>query len=126
MDGRVAKAVEILDKALKEAANAAVELQRLLPEHQGVPHYSIIEEAAHEVGVRLSCLIQQQRSGQIAADAGGSSGQAPCPHCQKACQVVVKTRTVKSIDGAVKFIESQAHCTRCERDFFPSTANTWV
>lgn len=126
MDGQITKAEEILDKALKEATAAAVELQRLLPEHQGVPHYSVIEQAAHEVGCRLSRLIQHQRSGEVAAEAGGQTGQALCPCCQRLCRVVYKTRVVKSIDGAVDLIESLAHCTRCERDFFPSTDNTWV
>ncbi len=118
MDGKITSATQKLDAALKAATDAAVELQRLLPEHQGVPHYSVIEQAAHEVGIRLSCLIQHQRVGEIAAEAGP---QAKCPGCQKLCNVDCPTRTVKSIDGEVEVIEAKARCSRCERDFFPST-----
>jgi len=123
MDGRLAKAEQELDQALKAAADAAAALQRLSPEHQGVPHYSIIEQAAHRIGIRLSCLIQQQRAGDVAAEAGR---RAMCPGCQKLCEVECQTRTVKSIDGDVELIESWARCSRCERTFFPSAGEVGV
>jgi hypothetical protein len=126
MDGRIIKAEENLDKALQMAAAASLELQRLLPDHQGVPHYSVIEQAAHVVGNRLSRVIQHQRSGEVAAEAGGQTGEAPCPCCGKLCRVGCETRTVKSIDGEIDLIESLAHCTRCERDFFPSADGAWL
>lgn len=50
------------------------------PEHKGVPHYSVIEQEAHETGLRLSRLIQQQRAKDVAAEAGS---QAPCPECNR-------------------------------------------
>ena len=123
MDGKIASATQKLDEALKAATDAAVELQRLLPEHQSVPHYSVIEQAAHEVGVRLSCLIQRQHVSNIAAEAGP---KAKCPRCQKLCDVDCRTRIVKSIDGEVEMIEAKARCSRCERDFFPSTHEVGV
>lgn len=120
MDGRIAQAKEKLDQALKDAADAAAELQRLKPEHKGVPHYSVIEQEAHESGLRLSRLIQQQRAGDVAAEAGS---QAPCPECRKLCEVTCQTRAIKSVDGEVELIEAKARCPRCERDFFPSAGH---
>ena len=123
MDGRIVAAREKFERALKEAAEAAAELHKLLPGHQGVPHFSLIENAAHEAGVRLSCLIQQQRAGEIAIEAGT---RALCPECESLCRVIVQTRPVKSIDGEIGLTEAQAHCTRCERDFFPSAGRIRV
>lgn len=123
MDGQLANATQKLDEALKAAADAAAALQRLSPEHKGVPHYSIIENAAHDVGIRLSCLIQRERIGDVAAEAGP---RAACPGCQKLCNVDCEPRTVKSIDGEVEVIEPRTRCSRCERDFFPSTHGAGV
>lgn len=123
MDGRRAEATQKLDEALKAAADAAAELQRLSPEHKGVPHYSIIEQAAHDVGIRLSCLIQRQRIGHVAAEA---HPRAACPGCGKLCDVDCQTRVVKSIDGEVEVLEPKACCSRCERDFFPSAERAGI
>lgn len=123
MDGRIAKVKVELETALKAAATAAAELQRLSPEQKNIPHYSTIEEGAHLIGKQLSCLIQQQRVKHIAAEAGTA---AKCPECVKVCDVGFTDRTVKSIDGEVELLEPKAHCSRCDRDFFPSTHNSWV
>jgi uncharacterized protein with PIN domain len=77
----------------------------------------VIEQGAHEVGIRLSRLIQQQRTREVVAEAGG---KARCPGCQKLCEVVSKARTIQSVDGKVKILEAKARCSHCQRDFFPS------
>jgi len=102
---------------LKAAAEAAVALQRAEDDFSTTPHYSVIENFAHEAGVQLSCLVQAQQAALVAAEAGTT---AACPECGNICHVTTKTRDVKSIDGAVELAEAKGHCSRCERSFFPS------
>lgn len=117
MDARIEKLSRELQEALKAATEAAVALQRAQQDFSTVPHYSVIEEFAHEVGVQLSCLVQGQQAALVAAESGQA---ASCPNCGKICQVTTKTRDVKSVDGEVGLTEAAAYCSRCERSFFPS------
>lgn len=121
MDGRVAKLKEKLDESLKVAAEAAAELQRLDGNQQTVPHYSQIENAAHQVGIDLSCRIQSRCSSEVASAAGT---QANCPECGEVSDLKNIQRVVESIDGPVEVMEPVARCTRCRRDFFPSAYET--
>ena len=118
MDGRREELQRKFDESLKAAAAAAVELQRAMPEFKGTPHYSVIELAAHEAGVKLSRLVQSQQAALLTIEAGRT---AKCPGCGKLCDVTEHSRTVKSIDGDVPLTEAMASCSRCERSFFPST-----
>ena len=117
MDARQEKLVREFQDSLKATAAAAVALQRAQHDFSSTPHYSLIENSAHDAGVRLSCLVQAQQAALVAAGAGTT---AECPCCQKICHVTTKTRDVKSIDGDVELAEATAYCSKCERSFFPS------
>lgn len=88
----------------------------VLPE--GVPHYQLIEQAAHDIGQQLARATQQLHMNELAARLPDS---ADCPTCQKHCSLVPFKRTVTSGDGPVEIQELKAHCPRCRRDFFPSS-----
>ena len=60
MDGPTTKLKEKLDQLLPEAAEVSVALDRVEGTIVGVPHYSIIEGRAHELGQQLSRQIQAQ------------------------------------------------------------------
>lgn len=117
MDAQIDKLSREFQQALKTAGDAAVALQRAQQDFSSTPHYSVIENFAHEAGVQLSCLVQAQQAALVAAEAGTT---AACPECEKICHVTTKTREVKSIDGVVELAEAKAYCSRCERSFFPS------
>lgn len=117
MDARKEQLTRNLQEALKAAAEAAVALQRAEHDFSTTPHYSVIENFAHNAGVQLSCLVQAQQAALVAIEAGT---KAKCPGCGKLCDVTTKKRKVKSIDGTVELTESKANCSRCERSFFPS------
>ena len=121
MDAQQEKLSREFRDHLKAAAQAAVALQRAQHDFTSTPHYSLIENFAHDAGVQLSCLVQAQQAALVAAEAGTT---AECPCCQKACSVTTKTRDVKSVDGDVELAEAVAHCSRCERSFFPSAGQT--
>lgn len=121
MDGRVEGLQEKLQQLLKEAAEVSAELQKLDGSQAEVPHYSQIEDAAHETGKELSRMIQQSRIREVAL---ASAPQAGCPGCGDVCEVVHPQRSVKSMDGPVETLEPKAHCPRCRRDFFPSASST--
>jgi len=121
MDAQQQKLTQEFQDLLKAAAQAAVALQRAQHDFSSTPHYSVIENFAHDAGVQLSCLVQAQQAALVAAEAGGS---AACPCCRRICHVTTKTRDVKSIDGEVELAEATAYCSHCERSFFPSAGET--
>ena len=121
MDGREEQLREKLGRLLKETAEVSAELQKLDGTQPEVPHYSLIEKAAHATGQELSRLIQQSRIREVAL---AGTPQAACPTCGDVCEAAHPRRTVKSIDGPVDVLEPKAHCPRCRRDFFPSTGPT--
>jgi len=49
---------ERLERLLREAAEVEVELSRADGTIQGIPHYSVIEGRAHELGRQLSRQVQ--------------------------------------------------------------------
>ena len=105
-----------LENHLKQASAIAAELQSL---EQGseTPHFDQIELPAHEVGQRLSRLIQTTRAREVAADGLQS---VACPDCGCLCRVEAQEREVQSVDGPIELTETVAHCRPCRRSFFPS------
>lgn len=121
MEGRVELLREKMEQLLKETAEVSAEIQKLDGSQAEVPHYSQIEDVAHETGKELSRLIQQSRVREVALTA---AAQAACPTCGDVCEVAHPSRSVKSVDGPVETMEPKAHCPRCRRDFFPSASAT--
>ena len=117
MDGRRQYLSERLEKLVRETAEVASELQQYERGGRRGIHYSQIERAAHEVGRRLSCRIQERSVREVAAQA---APEAACPQCGARCRIETDKRTIASIDGPVEVLEPQASCDRCRRSFFPS------
>lgn len=117
MDERTIALKEKLEKLMKESAEAAMEFDRANGTIQGVPHYSVIEARAHELGQQLSRNIQQRHMGHVAA---AQPLLRRCPRCNKICSVTLMKRPVTSIDGGLDLPELKGTCPACQRDFFPS------
>ena len=90
---------------------------------QGVPHYILIEEAAHEVGQMVSRMAQQIHMNLLAAR---HVGVARCPECGCECHLESKKRSVVSGDGPVELQELKGHCLVCRRDFFPDAGSAGI
>jgi len=117
MDDRQAVLAEKLEKLLKEAAEVSVALDRANGTISGVPHYSVIEGRAHDLGRQLSREIQERQLGEVVAE---SAATAKCPECGTRCELTVEKRPLTSIDGPVGALEQQGYCPCCRRSFFPS------
>src|SRR5271157_1962342 len=109
MDGTTIELTEKLERLLREAAQVSVDLDRAKGTIVGVPHYSVIEARAHELGQQLSRQIQLRRMGEISAQASSS---AKCPACGTGCELGRKKRRVTSIDGPLVVEEPVGHCPR--------------
>lgn len=120
MDESTARLKEKFEQLMKEAAAAAVALSRADGSIKGVPHYSVIELHAHQLGRQLSCEIQQQQTIEVATE---QTLRAKCPKCGTVCELAGCKRAVTSIDGAVEIQELKGYCRRCRRDFFPATGS---
>jgi hypothetical protein len=120
MDGNTIDLTEKLERLLREAAQVSVDLDRASGTIVGVPHYSVIEARAHELGQQLSREIQLRQMGAISAQAAAS---ANCPDCGTRCDLVRKKRRVTSIDGPLTVEEPMGHCPTCRRGFFPPPGN---
>src|SRR4051794_38112603 len=116
MDGPEAVLQDKLNQLLQEAARVAVALDRANGTVVGVPHYSVIEARAHELGRQLSRTVQASHLGGMTSHATRS---AKCPECGTRCEVVPRQRRLTSIDGPLAFDEPACHCPRCRRGFFP-------
>jgi hypothetical protein len=103
---------------LRRLAEIEVEQQRQQGTFQGVPHYSVLEQAAHALGQDLSRLTQQRAACEVAA---ANPATAACPQCGQSHAVEMAKRTVHSLDGPVEVLEPRAYCPACRRAFFPST-----
>uniref|UniRef100_A0A7C2P6L1 Uncharacterized protein n=1 Tax=Schlesneria paludicola TaxID=360056 RepID=A0A7C2P6L1_9PLAN len=90
---------------------------------QGVPHYSLIEAAAHAVGREVSRLAQALHMGEVVAR---QQTHARCPACGTRCGLSSRKRTVTSGDGPVELQELVGRCPACHRDFFPSAGRAGV
>lgn len=116
MDAKQALLEEKLASLLTQTSMVAAQLQAAR-QGPGTPHDDQIEIPAHEVGQRLSRLIQSARTGDVAAE---QQAQIECPGCGKTCDVKARRREIHSMDGPVELVETVAHCRRCRRSFFPS------
>src|SRR4051812_11772872 len=116
MDEPAAALQEQLDQLLQEAARVAVALDRANGTVVGVPHYSVIEARAHELGRQLSRTVQAGHLGEMASQATRS---VKCPGCGTRCEVVPKPRRLTSIEGPLAFDEPTGYCPRCRWGFFP-------
>jgi hypothetical protein len=116
MDAKRSELEAKLEDYLKEASAIAAQLQALDQGSQ-TPHFDQIELPAHDVGQRLSRLIQRTRAREVAADGLGS---APCPDCGCLCRVEAQEREIQSMDGPIELMETVAHCRPCRRSFFPA------
>jgi hypothetical protein len=116
MDAKSTLLNEKLESLLKQSAAVASELQSI---EQGseTPHFDEIELPAHDLGQRLSRMIQSDRACEVAI---AEKMQVPCPDCSRQCKVEVQHRTVNSMDGPIEIAETVAKCRRCRRSFFPS------
>lgn len=117
MDAKLVELKERFERILKDAAEVATELDVCSGVLVGVPHYSVIELRAHEIGRQVSRLVQQRQMGEVVA---GRLARAKCPTCGTVCEAVTPQREVTSIDGPVELLELKCHCDECRRDFFPS------
>jgi len=116
MDGSPAALKDKLDQLLREAAEVSVALDRADGTIVGIPHYSVIEARAHELGRELSRRIQARQMGQFA---GHAPETARCPKCGTRCRLDRRSRRITSVDGPLEVEEAVAHCHRCRRGFFP-------
>ncbi|HUC84409.1 MAG TPA: hypothetical protein VL970_04380 [Candidatus Acidoferrales bacterium] len=123
MDDGNGRLREKLAKLLDEAAAAKVALDRSEGRIKGVPHYSVIEDAAHEVGQQVSRLVQQRHMRELVAN---QSLSAKCPKCGRQEPLTLKTRRVTSGDGPVELDELAGDCSYCRRTFFPSAGNVGI
>ena len=107
-------------KSLVRAAELKVQLDRArgMVTEKVVPHYSVIEDAAHAAGMAFSRELQERHMRELSAT---HVGTARCPKCGERCAVDGVKRKVTSGDGPVKLAEPKAFCAGCRRSFFPST-----
>ena len=117
MDDREAVLAAKLEKLLKEAAEVSVALDRTNGTISGVPHYSVIEGRAHDLGRQFSREIQGRQLAEVVAEAATT---AKCPECGTRCELAVEKRPLTSIDGPLEAPEQQGYCPCCRRSFFPS------
>ena len=115
MDVKQQELQDRLTKILRQAAAVASQLQSI-EQGSGTPHYDQIEIPAHEVGQRLSRMVQQDRAGELSA---AHASETTCSECRNKCPVESKSRPVTSVDGPVEIVETVAHCRHCRRSFFP-------
>lgn len=115
---RSGKLKERLERLLREAAEVEVQLSRADGTIKGIPHYSVIEGRAHQLGKQLSREVQRrQMTGLVAAQAT----TAKCPDCGTRCELNTRKRHLKSVDGETDLLELKGYCPGCRRDFFPAT-----
>jgi hypothetical protein len=112
-----------LAQTLREAAATKVALDRAEGKIKGVPHYSVIEDTAHELGCEVSRLVQQMHITELVANQPLSGN---CPKCGGQHSLELKKRKVTSGDGRVELMELAGDCPSCRRAFFPSTGNAGV
>lgn len=116
MERQAVELQEELAGLLRRAAEVSVALDRLNGTIQGVPHYSVIELRAHELGRQLSREIQQRH---MSAVVDHQVRRARCPTCGADSEVKPTQREAASIDGPLSLPELKGYCRKCRRLFFP-------
>ncbi len=116
MERQAVELQEELAGLLRKAAEVSVALDRLNGTIQGVPHYSVIELRAHELGRQLSREIQQRH---MASVVNHQVGRARCPACGAESKLEAVEREATSIDGPLSLPELKGYCRKCRRWFFP-------
>lgn len=106
-----------LAQLLRQAAEVKVRLDRADGTVRGVPHYSVIERTAHELGQEVSRMVQAMHLAEIVDD---GPQFARCPECETRCQLQRRKRQLRSGDGPVDLQELVGSCPCCRRDFFPA------
>jgi hypothetical protein len=114
---KTVKLKERLEGLLREAAAIDVELSRADGSIRGIPHYSVIEGRAHQLGMQLSREVQRRQMSELAASQALS---AKCPTCKTICKLETCNRALKSVDGTTDVQELVGYCPGCRRSFFPS------
>lgn len=117
MDAKQTALQEEKRRLLQRLADIEVEQQRQRGTFDSVPHYSVLEQAAHGLGQELSRLTQHRAACEVAA---ASKATSACPQCGQNASVGMSKRTVCSLDGPVEVLEPVACCPACRRTFFPS------
>lgn len=117
MDGSSSKIVAEFEASLKQTIRLAAEMQK--QQQPNVPHMSVMEQAAHEVGQRVARGVLEQRMTEVAAECT----HANCPTCSRRHEVQHRKRTITGSDGPVEIVEATAYCEHCRRAFFPAAAN---
>lgn len=123
MDGEGLRLQKKLADLLREAAEVSVALDRANGTIQGVPHYSVIEGRAHELGQQLSRQIQERQMAEIVA---AQMTKATCPGCGGRRELVPTRRQVTSVDGDVSLRELKGYCPVCRKAFFPDPRDAGV
>lgn len=123
MDDKLVALEKKLDDLLRQAAEVSVALDRARGVIKGVPHYSEIEQRAHQLGQQFSRQLQRLHMAEIAVC---QPSEASCPQCGRRCALTTVKRTVKSIDGPVELQELKGYCGGCRRSFFPSAGGVGI
>ena len=120
---RVNQLRERLERLLRDAAEVEVELSRADGTIKGIPHYSLIEGRAHELGKQLSREVQRRQMSEMAAS---HATTAKCPDCGTHCALGPRKRPVTTIDGRIELQELVGECPCCRRSFFPDARDAGV
>jgi hypothetical protein len=123
MDGDASRLQKKLDDLLREAAEVSVALDGAKGTIQGVPHYSVIEGRAHELGRQLSRQIQQRQMAEIVTC---QTSKASCPGCGRRCDLIPRKRPVTAVDGGIELQELEGYCPICRKTFFPVAGDVGV
>lgn len=123
MDGKTVVLREKVASLIREAAEAKVALDQAEGKIRGVPHYSVIEETAHELGREVSRMVQEIHLRELVAR---QSPSGKCPECGTFASLELKERTILSSDGPIQCLELAGYCTCCRRTFFPAAGGVGV
>ena len=123
MDGVSEQVRQKLEQVFEEATDLAVETVLAGWDRKTPLHFSKIEEGARRLAGLWSCRIQEWAARELTAETPDS---AACPTCGEMCSLELEGRTVQSTDGPVPILEWKGTCTRCRRDFFPSTRSDGI
>jgi uncharacterized protein with PIN domain len=123
MDGDALRLRKELDDLLRKAAEVSVALDRANGTIRGVPHYSVIEERAHELGQQLSRRVQELQMAEVVA---AQVSRGACPGCGSRWELTATKRSVTSVDGPIELPELKGYCPACRKAFFPAAGDAGV